>query len=151
MSYIQNVLNGEADHFVDAETKTMKDDVQNAPPSGTRFRTYFSLNPTLEVHPIYTDCSMTIPDYLRISFTRFRLSSHMLRVETGRWSRTPRDERLCQCGTDIQNEQHLFVCPLVKNVTDSFSKPCATPKDFFENTTLSDLRTLHQTLDLMSL
>ena len=149
-SYIQNVLNGDADHFVDAETKTMKDDVQNAPPSGTRFRTYFSLNPTLEVHPIYTDCSMTIPDYLRISFTRFRLSSHMLRVETGRWSRTPRDERLCQCGTDIQNEQHLFVCPLVKNVTDSFSKPCATPKDFFENTTLSDLRTLHQTLDLMS-
>ena len=74
-SYIQNVLNGDADHFVDAETKTMKDDVQNAPPSGTRFRTYFSLNPTLEVHPIYTDCSMTIPDYLRISFTRFRLSS----------------------------------------------------------------------------
>ena len=128
----------------------MKEAIRNALPSATRSHTYITLNPTLAVHSIYTDTSRTIPDYLRISFTRFRLSSHMLRVETGRWSRTPRDERLCKCGTGIQNEQHVFLCPLMKNVADSFSKPCPSPEEFFEDTTITDLKTLHQILELMS-
>ena len=128
-AYIENVLN--EDKFADTEFNTMKEAITNAPPSATRSHTYLSLNPGLEVHPIYTDCSTTIPDYLRITFTRFRISSHMLRVETGRWSRTPREDRLCQCGLDIQNESHLFVCPLARNLAETFSKPCPTPKDFF--------------------
>ena len=147
-SCIENVLNG--DKFVDAEFNAMKEAITNAPPSATRSHTYLSLNPELEVHPIYTDCSTTIPDYLRITFTRFRISSHVLRVETGRWSRTPREERLCQCGLDIQNESHLFVCPLARNLAETFSKPCPTPKDFFEETTPDDLKVLHQMLDLLS-
>ena len=74
----------------------------------------------------------------------------MLRVETGRWSRTPREDRLCQCGLDIQNETHVFVCPLAKHFAETFSKPYPTPKDFFGDATPGDLKVLHQILDLLS-
>ena len=65
---------------------------------GTRYKTYLAINPDLSVHPLYTSTSSTpyIEDYLRITFTRFRLSAHKLRVEMGRWSRIP--QRMCQCG-----------------------------------------------------
>ena len=43
----------------------------------------------------------------RIAITRIRLS-HRLKVETGRWSRIPREERLCACG-DIQTETHVLI------------------------------------------
>ena len=147
-SYMETILNGEK--FVEEELHNIKQAIHDAPPSATKSRTYINLNPTLEVHPLYTDCTTTIPDYLRISFTRFRTSSHMLRVETGRWSRTPRDERLCQCGMGVQNEDHVFVCPLVSNIAGSFSRHCPTPKDFFEDTSLEDLKVLHKILDFMS-
>ena len=146
-TYIENLLNN--DKFVDTEIHNLKEAIKSAPPLATRSHTYIALNPSMEVHPIYTDSSTTIPDYLRISFTRFRLSSHLLRIETGRWSRTPRDERLCQCGTGIQNELHVFTCPLVMNISRSFSKPCITPNEFFEATTISDLKTLHQIMDIL--
>ena len=68
----------------------------------------------VDVHPLYTAPAPTIPDYLRIEFTRYRLSSHRLRVEIGLWSRTPPEERVCSCGTGIQNESHIFECPLVE-------------------------------------
>ena len=49
----------------------------------------------------------------RIASTRLRLSSHYLRVETGRWSRIPLEDRLCQCQTGIQTEEHVLLrCPL---------------------------------------
>ena len=50
----------------------------------TRYQTYTRLNPTLVQHPIYT-CH--IRDSFRINLSRFILSSHRLRVETGRWTR----------------------------------------------------------------
>ena len=147
-SYVESVLNG--DKFVEEELSNIREAIRSAPASSTKSHTYLSLNPTLEVHPLYTDCNRTIPDYLRISFTRFRMSSHMLRVETGRWNRTPRDQRLCQCGLGIQNEPHVFVCPLVSNITNSFSKVCPTPKEFFQDTNVGDLRVLHQIMDFLS-
>ena len=49
--------------------------IRNAPPSATRFHTYTSLNPDFTRHPVQYNYG-TIPDYLRITFTRFRLSSH---------------------------------------------------------------------------
>ena len=55
-----------------------------------------------------TDCY--IDERKRVVFTKFRLSSHTLKVETGRWSRTPREERLCECG-EIQVKTHIvFFC-----------------------------------------
>ena len=53
-------------------------------------------------------------DYHRFIITRWRLSNHDLKIETGRYTRpiTPREERLCGlCGV-IEDEYHaVFVCP----------------------------------------
>ena len=58
-----------------------------------------------------------VDDDLRTALTRLRLSSHRLRIETGRWARIEHDNRLCQCGLSIQTEQHvLSECDLVADI-----------------------------------
>ncbi len=61
------------------------------------------INPELTVHAMYDS---RIPDSLRMKATRFRLSSHRLKVETGRLTRpiTPQEQRLCNCGEAIQEK-----------------------------------------------
>ena len=62
---------------------------------------------------------------LRISYTRFRLSSHDLAVERGRYDNTPRTERLClYCNLGmIENEYHfLLVCPLYRDIRKKYLK-----------------------------
>ena len=49
----------------------------------TRSATYLDMNPRLSVHNIYSDPAGAIPDHMRVSFTRFRLSSHRLRMVVG--------------------------------------------------------------------
>ena len=87
--------------------------------NGRRSSTYVQLNPNLSVHKLYTQSSSYIPDSLRIVFTRLRLSSHRLRVETGRWCRIPRQNRLCPCGT-LQDEEHVLVCKNNTQVLQNF-------------------------------
>ena len=71
---------------------------------------YCTLNPGLDKHEAYTNPE--VPEYARISFSRLRLSSHKLKIETGRWSRTPKELRLCDCG-QVQTEEHVLLeCPL---------------------------------------
>ena len=62
----------------------------------TKPRTYVLLNPDLSVSPVYGRTS--VPEYQGIALSRFRVSSHNLAIETGRWSRTPRERKLCPCG-----------------------------------------------------
>ena len=67
----------------------------------TKYITYNKINSSFDVHPVYSRVTVItpfIPEHLRLSFTRLRLSSHRLRIETGRWARLPRDQRLCPCG-----------------------------------------------------
>ena len=76
---------------------------------GTRAETYRSMNPQLKVHEVYTRKDY-IDERKRILFSKFRLSSHRLKIETGRWARLPRENRLCECG-NVQDEEHvLLVC-----------------------------------------
>ena len=50
-------------------------------------------------------------------FTRFRLSSHHLKIETGRWARIDAEDRLCDCGLGVENESHvLFDCPKTEEI-----------------------------------
>ena len=84
------------------------------------------MNPDLEpVTDIYSTAH-TIPEMHRISYTRFRLSSHSLAIETGRWNRRgrgtlPREERLCPC-REVQDEQHVITaCPLTLDVRNRFN------------------------------
>lgn len=94
----------------------------NKPITATKYTTYKTeLNPNLSVHEVYSG-RVYIPDYMRQSFTRVRLMSHELKIETGRWSRTPREQRLCQCGTGVvQTENHVLLeCELSHNLRDRF-------------------------------
>ena len=71
----------------------------------------------MNVHPVYRTNTF-IPDYLRVSFSRIRLISHALKIETGRWSRIPRERRVCQCDdTQLQTEAHVLIsCALTHNI-----------------------------------
>ena len=81
--------------------------------------TYMAINPTLSVHPMY--CAMDACERERISASRLRLGSHHLKIETGRWSRIPRDNRLCPCGA-VQDESHAMLsCPFTQNVRDTYA------------------------------
>jgi len=59
-----------------------------------------------------SDVGMGIPEWDQLRAIRLRLSSHRLPIETGRWSRIPRDQRFCSCGM-VQTEVHLIcLCPI---------------------------------------
>lgn len=82
--------------------------------NSSRFLCYKRLNPELTSHPVYR--STDVYEYHRQAFTRLNLASHHLKVETGRWSRVPRDERLCPCG-EVQDEEHvLMACPQTRHI-----------------------------------
>ena len=145
--YIETITNSGDIDFIADELSVIKESIVNHPPSASKFTTYQTLNPTLEVHPLYSTKSPTLPDYLRINFTRYRLSSHRLRVEVGRWSHTPRDQRLCSCGTGVQDEMHIFQCPNVRDILESADKQYNSPSDIFDDTTVKDLQVLYKVLD----
>ena len=145
--YIDSVQN--KDNFVADEIVKIKDNIANQSNTASKFQTYRALNPTLSIHNLYTKDMPYIPDYLRITFTRFRLSSHRLRVEVGRWSRTPREERVCACGTGVQDEFHLFQCPRVRDLLSTPDKKYASPSDIFDSTTIEDVHVLHNALNKM--
>jgi hypothetical protein len=65
-------------------------------------------------------------DQFRIVLTKFRLSSHDLAIETGRYENKPREERLCTyCRLRvIEDEYHfLLVCPNYYELRRLFLKP----------------------------
>ena len=60
---------------------------------------------------------------LRRSFTRIRVSNHLLRIETGRYYNEERHERICKlCSLEkIESERHLLLhCPFY----DNFRQQC---------------------------
>ena len=75
---------------------------------GSKAQTYRLLNPNLKVHPVYTSNDY-IDEKARVIFTKLRLSSHSLKVGTGRWSRIAREDRLCVCGEAIEDEEHVLL------------------------------------------
>ena len=72
--------------------------------NSSRMVQYLATNPNL-IPPRFLNCDL--PEHKRIALTRIRLSSHHLKIETGRWSRIPRDQRLCSCG-EVQTEEHVL-------------------------------------------
>ena len=86
--------------------------------NATKLYTYVNiLNTAMEVHPVYTT-STYIPDYERESFSRLRLMSHNLKIETGRWSCIPPERRVCLCDNiQPQTEAHVLIdCNLTQNI-----------------------------------
>ena len=73
-----------------------------------KFQIYVKINPDLMPSPF-----LSIVHPLAIDVIRFRVGSHYLPIETGRWCRKPRNERVCMnCGI-LGDENHvLYHCAL---------------------------------------
>ena len=107
--YIDSLL--QVDNHIAQDKETLYQSVRLC--DSTRFLTYKVINPSLEVSDIYSRRKDLVPDHQRKALTQMRLSSHRLRVETGRWSGQARNARLCDCPlNEIQDERHvLTTCP----------------------------------------
>ena len=92
--------------------------VRNA--TTTYIQRYNQLIDTTYNHVIYESY---IPEYLRIVITRWRLSNHELKIETGRREKpfVPRALRLCTtCGV-VEDEEHVvYNCPLYNPIRLTF-------------------------------
>jgi hypothetical protein len=101
--YIDNLLE---DRLETIEEK-LRRQIRNS--ERTKYITYRTLmNPNVTQPDFYAITGETdLDERRRITTTRFRLSSHNLAIERGRWSRTPRQDRLCPCG-QVQDEQHVI-------------------------------------------
>ena len=76
---------------------------------GTRYKTYISINPNLEESPFIECMHPSSADIVR-----FRLGSHSLPIEKGRWSRLePKDRKCNTCGV-VGDEHHIiYNCSLI--------------------------------------
>ena len=114
----------------------------------TKLMTYRVMNPNLSVHPLYESKDRVSDDYLRISFSRFRLSSHRLKIETGRWTGIPQENRLCQCGQSVQTERHVLCdCALVNHISNSFGYENVELDEFISNASKRHLSMLKAILE----
>ncbi|ELU12336.1 hypothetical protein CAPTEDRAFT_189479 [Capitella teleta] len=79
-------------HDYDHENQILKEKARTS--TITKYRTYCNLmNPELKTPEMYTD--LNVKEYPRLTTTRFRLSSHNLAIERGRWLRKRAEERVC--------------------------------------------------------
>ena len=112
----------------------------------SKFVTYRTINPSCDVHYVYlSKDAMFIPEAYRMSFSRLRLSSHRLCIETGRWSRIQSDRRLCPCGL-IQDEEHVLTnCAMTQHLRSDHRNQVVFPGILHSNS-IDDFRLIHETL-----
>ena len=136
--------------FIEADRRERIDRVQSS--TRTKSATYTSINPSFEIHPIYQQGgeAVAVDDYLRIAFTRLRTSSHRLKIETGRWSRIPRERRLCQCGEDVQTEEHVLAhCELTRGIREKYGQRIDCFRTFMKcEKSKAQLHMVHEILEL---
>ena len=79
----------------------------------SKLAVYKTLNP--ELTSPNTD---KIPEFERITITRYRCGSHYLAIEKGRFQNKKREFRLCLCGV-VQTMEHIvFDCPLTDKLSN---------------------------------
>ena len=75
----------------------------------SKYIIYMKINPDLEPSPF-----LHIIHPMASDIIRFRVGSHYLPIETGRWTRKERNERLCvNCGAIGDEEHAIYSCTLV--------------------------------------
>jgi hypothetical protein len=110
--------------------------------NSSRRKQYCLMNPHLEPSP-FLNRALHIPEQNRIAANRLRLGSHHLRIETGRWSRTPVQERLCICGTGIQTEEHVLIeCPRSHHQRTAYNIHAQSLNELFDTEDTKELRNL---------
>ena len=91
------------------EVKSRIHNHASKPSGGTRFKTYKSMNPNLDKSP-FIDCMHPFS----ADIVRFRLGSHSLPIEKGRWSRLEAKDRLCNACGVVGDERHIiYNCSLI--------------------------------------
>ena len=142
---IMNLRNCRENLFVEG-MNDIKQTVQGS--NASKCITYVTMNPDFVVHNVYSPQS-DVPEFARVAFTRLRLSAHNLRIETGRWARIPRDQRLCQCG-EVQTEEHVIChCVLSAHVRNHFDHLNFTfPYFFFSDNLLDVAMCTHEIVSL---
>ena len=96
-----------------------------------KFHIYTKINPELTTSPFFDRFHPIVGGILK-----FRLGSHYLPIETGRWSGCPRHERLCDTCNEVGDEDHLiYRCSLIEReditLDEDISKIWNTP-DIYE-------------------
>ena len=145
-AYINSLT--QCDDFIEKDKADRMDRVRSS--QKTKSQTYRYINPSFEVHPVYAEYDESVEDYLRIAFTRLRTSSHRLKVETGRWSRIPREQRLCTCGMGVQTEEHVLLeCDLVTPIKEKYGQEVICFQTFMqERKTKAQLHMIFEILKL---
>jgi hypothetical protein len=76
---------------------------------GTKYKTYLKINPDLNTSPFIDSLHPLAADIVR-----FRLGSHSLPIEKGRWSRMDPSDRLCSTCNEVGDEEHvIYNCSLI--------------------------------------
>ena len=91
--------------------------------SSTKLQSYCIFKQDTEHEPYLNFIRL---DKYKFALSRFRLSSHSLAIESGRYNNTPREERLCiHCNMNtIENEYHfLLVCPFYADLRRKYLSP----------------------------
>ena len=106
-----------------------------------KYQIYVKINPDLTPSPF-----LSIVHPLAIDAIRFRVGSHYLPIETGRWCRKLRHERVCtNCGV-LGDENHvLYHCALIHRddiVLDGISKLWYQPEIYRLVTRLKEAKYL---------
>ena len=113
------------------------------------------MNPSLSVHNVYTnmDLSVRIPEHQRLAFSRLRVISHNLRIETGRWARIclTRENQLCPCCL-MQTEKHIIAnCNLLSNIRVCYVPGMTFIIDILLNTAEPDIfKVIYDMLNYLS-
>lgn len=105
--------------ILDIYKQSWYSDINNS----ARLKSYYFFKHEFDVEK-YLDLNIE-HKYIRC-LTQFRLSSHKLNVEVGRYTRTPRELRLCKSCTmqTIESEYHfLLVCPKYRELHQKYLKP----------------------------
>ena len=110
----RNLDNPVKDVLVDVKQKMLESTTSKA-------STYKVMNPNLSVHGVYNS-KVCIDERKRIVFTKFRTSSHSLKIETGRWARISAEDRLCDCDQGVQDEHHVvFKCERTATIREKYA------------------------------
>ena len=146
--YIDSVLENTTSSFITKDLQDMKEQIMLK--EGSKFKMYCILNPDLNSHPIYHSA---VTEHHRIAFSRFRTSSHRLKIETGRWSRIKKEDRICNCGLEeVQDEIHVIeTCRSLVDLRESFKEVITfTVKEFQECDYSATAEYLFEALEILN-
>ena len=89
----------------------------------------------------------------RIEFTRYRLSSHNLKVETGRWGRVARENHTCLCTVGgVQDEYHcIFQCDWTRHLRTKYSIGSQSLEDLYHDLNVETLCDLFYELNIITI